>query len=228
MLPESLLSWVQSLYLLLRANDEKALFLLLLVEEAGVPLPVPGDVVIMFAGYRASIGQMSIWEAALSVTLAVQMGSTILYMISRRLGHTLLFKYGRFIHLDQSKLTKIERWIQRHGPAMVYVGRLIPGLRTPTSIVSGIFEIPFHQFLFYATLSAITWSAFWLSLGYFFGRSLLPVVRQLHHQLTVAAAAAVLLGGALLLSWWLWRRRSSSPSQSREVTSLPARREPRS
>ena len=180
MLPAPLESWIHLLYQLLRHNDEKVLFLLLLIEEAGVPLPMPGDLVIMFAGYRASLQQMDLLEAGVSVILAVQMGSTILYLISRRLGHSILFRFGLYIHLDQNKLEKVERWIRRRGPIMVLVGRLTPGLRTPTSIMAGIFEIPFHQFLLFTTISAVIWGVFWLLLGFFFGTSLLPIVRYIH------------------------------------------------
>lgn len=208
MLPEPLGSWIHWLYELLRQNDEKALFLLLLVEEAGVPLPAPGDVVIMLAGYRASLGDMDLWEAGLAVTLAVQMGSTILYLISRKLGHGLLFKYGKYIHLNQARLKRVEGWIQRRGPIMVLVGRLTPGLRTPTSVVAGVFGVPFHQFLFFTTLSAIIWSVFWLLLGYFFGKSLIPLARFLHHPLLYVAIALGLLAG--WLGFYLWRRRQRS------------------
>ncbi len=206
-------SWFHWLYLLVRHNDEKALFLLLLVEEAGVPLPMPGDVVIMFAGYRASQGEMGVLEAALAVTLAVQLGSTILYLLSRRLGHTLLFKYGRFIHLDEEKLKKVERWIHLRGPVMVLIGRLTPGLRTPTSIMSGLFEIPFHQFLFFTTLSALIWSGLWLTLGYFFGTKLIPITRQFHSPALYLVVAVALLVAAL--GFYRHRRRKRHPGEDR-------------
>lgn len=221
MIPEPFLSWFHALFLLLRENDEKALFLLLLVEEAGVPLPLPGDTVIMFAGYQASMGKIGLLEAAVAVTLAVQMGSAILYMLSRRLGHTLLFKYGKFIHLDQSKLDKVERWIHQRGPIMVLVGRLTPGLRTPTSIIAGVFEVPYHQFLFYTTLAAVSWSGLWLLLGFFFGRQLIPLARYLHSPTVVALTLALLLGAGLALYAW-WRRRNGNLRARRLPEVLPA------
>ncbi len=193
MIQEPFLSWLHALFTLLRQNDEKALFLLLLVEETGVPLPAPGDVVILYAGYRASIGDMGVAEACLAVTLAVMMGSTILYTVSRRFGHIILFKYGKLIHLDEAKLTKVERWIHEHGPVMVLVGRLTPGLRTPTSVMAGVFEVPFLQFLMYATLSAVIWSGFWLGSGYFFGRKLMPLVRHFDKSGYVFFAAVIIL-----------------------------------
>lgn len=226
MLLDQLTHWLQPLYLLLTHNDEKALFLLLLVEEAGVPLPMPGDVVIMFAGYRASQGLIGVMEAGLAVTIAVQLGSTILYLLSRRLGHSLLFRYGRFVHLDPRKLEKAERWIQQRGPVMVLVGRLTPGLRTATSIMAGVFEVPFHQFLFYTTLSALIWSVFWLALGYFFGMKLLPLARYLHSPiLYVGLLLALLVAGAAFL-WWRRRRKpaEASPGVTTEPSTDPATR----
>ncbi len=221
MLPDQIGQLINTLYLLLRHNDEKALFLLLLVEEAGVPLPMPGDVVIMFAGYRASEGLMGVLEAALSVTIAVQLGSTILYLLSRRLGHTILVKYGKFIHLDRNKLEKVERWIHRRGPIMVLVGRLTPGLRTPTSIMAGVFAIPFHQFFFFTTLSALIWSGFWLSLGYFFGTSLLPLARYLHSPILYAGVVlALLVAGGVMLRRRRHRRGSHSARGDSEILSV--------
>lgn len=212
-----LLSWLRDLYLLVRDNDEKALFLLLLVEEAGVPLPLPGDTIIAFAGYRASAGQIGLVEAGLAVTFAVQMGSTILYLFSRKLGHGLLFKYGSLIHLDMAKLEKVERWIQRHGPVMVLVGRLTPGLRTPTSIMAGVFEVPFHQFLLYTTLAAIIWSVFWLLLGYYFGRNLLPLAAYIHYPFYAVVAVVVVAVIVAMAYRWYRRRQAARPSQAREA-----------
>ncbi len=210
-------SWLHWLYLLVRHNDDKALFLLLFVEEAGVPLPMPGDVVIMFAGYRASQNLMGIFEAALSVTLGVQLGSTLLYILSRRFGHLILFRYGKFIHLDEAKLKKVERWIHERGPIMVLVGRLTPGLRTPTSIMAGVFEIPFHQFLFFTTLSALVWSGFWLTLGYFGGTRLLPLARELHNPAIYVALGVVLFVGVLVLRHRRRRQRSETDTVSEMI-----------
>ncbi len=204
MLPEPSFSWLHWLYVLFRDNDEKALFLLLLIEEAGVPLPMPGDLLIMFAGYRAATGEMTVLESGLASTLAVLMGSTILYSLSNRFGHGLLFRYGRLVHLDERRLKLIESWIQKRGPIMVLVGRLTPGLRTPTSIMAGVFRIPFPQFLLFAGLSALLWSCFWLGLGFYGGRTLMPLVRQYTHYSYYAAGilASLVAVGLLAYRWW--------------------------
>jgi membrane protein DedA with SNARE-associated domain len=207
-IPEPFLSWLHALFILLGQNDEKALFLLLLLEETGVPLPAPGDVVILFAGYRASMGEMGVLEASVAVTLAVMMGSTILYTVSRKFGHIILFKYGKIIHLDESKLAKVEGWIHEHGPIMVLIGRLTPGLRTPTSIMAGVFEVPFPQFLLFTTLSALIWSGFWLGSGFFFGKKLVPLVRHFDKSGYIVLAAVI-----LLITWLLVRRQQRRARQ---------------
>lgn len=221
MLPEPFASWFHFLVILLRDNDEKALFLLLLVEEAGVPMPMPGDIVIAFVGYRASMGEMTVIEAAVSVVLAVLLGSTILYTLSRKLGRGLLFRYGRLVHLDEGKLRKIERWIQKRGPVMVLVGRLTPGLRTPTSIMAGVFEIPLHQFLFFAGLSALIWSFFWLGLGYYSGHSVLPLLRRYTHYSAYLLVVLLLALAVALLAHrrygFPWRTKGENGSRASEV-----------
>lgn len=200
-IPEPFVSWLHIFFTILRQNDMKALFLVLLVEECGVPLPAPGDVIIMFAGYRASVGEMNLFDAALAVTLGVMMGSTILYSISRRFGHLVLYRYGKLVHLDEAKLARVERWIHQHGPVMVLVGRLTPGLRTPTSIMAGVFQVPFLQFLFFTTLSAVIWSGFWLGAGFFFGKRLVPLVRYLDKS-----AYLILVVVVVLVAWIVVRR----------------------
>ncbi len=212
-------SWLHWLYLLVRHNDDKALFILLFVEEAGIPLPMPGDVIIMFAGYRASQNLMGVFEAAVAVTLGVQLGSTLLYLVSRRFGHVILFRYGKFIHLDEANLKKVERWIHERGPIMVLVGRLTPGLRTPTSIMAGIFEVPFHQFFFFTTLSALIWAGVWLTLGYFGGTRLLPLARELHNPIIYLVLGIVLVVGVLVFRHRRRKQRSRSGTVSEMIQS---------
>lgn len=213
MLPESLHPWILALLRLLQQNDEKALFFLLMIEEAGVPIPaVPGDVIIMLAGYRASLGEMSLPEVVLATTFGVQLGSTILYMLSRRFGHALISRYGRFIHLDRGRLARVERWIQQRGPIVVFLGRLTPGLRISTSVAAGIFQIPFRQFMLYATMSALIWCLFWVAMGYFFGSALLPLVTSMHYSLSAGIAAAMLVvaAAAAICLWYRRNRRISA------------------
>ncbi len=206
-LPHDMFVALQTLLALLRENDDKTLLFLLLIEEAGIPLPLPGDLLIAFQGYRSSIGEANVVEAGITAILAVQLGSTILYLVSRRLGRTLLFRYGHFVRLNETRLLQAERWIQRRGAVAVFVGRWIPGLRTPTSMIAGTFAVPFSQFMLYTTLSAISWCSFWLMMGYLLGQRLAQVAGYFQ-QGSYLLLGAVLLGAVLLA---LHQRRRPQP-----------------
>lgn len=206
-MPHDILGALRALLELLQKNDHMVLLLMLLIEEAGVPLPLPGDLLIAFQGYRGSLGEANVVESAITAILAVQLGSTLLYLLSRRLGRTLLFRFGRYLRLDEAKLLRVERWVRQKGATAVFAGRLIPGLRTPTSIIAGTFALPFSQFLLYTTLSAITWCSFWLMLGYLLGQRLVLLADYLRHSSYLVLAAALV--GCLL---WAWRKRPSPGS----------------
>ncbi len=67
-----------------------ALFLLMLVEEAGIPLPLPNEVALMYAGYLAYKGELDANIAGLVATMGAAGGSTILYLVARKGGRPLL------------------------------------------------------------------------------------------------------------------------------------------
>lgn len=164
-----LIDWFQSIIggldLFLSTRQYLALFTLLAIEEAGVPLPLPGDMAIMFLGHRVILGLANPLLVLLDVTLATLLGSSILYAVGRRVGRPAVVRYGRYIRLDEKRLAQIESWFAKHGTSAIVLGRLIPGLRTPTSIAAGVFEIPYRVFAPAAALSAFLWALIYMLLG---------------------------------------------------------------
>lgn len=146
-----------------------ALFIFLLVEESGVPLPIPGDALVMFTGFLATQGQSKAFLVIPLATAATAAGSSIPYWIAHRLGHPFVMKYGRFIRLDARRVAWVERWFQKRGAVAIVVGRLIPGMRTPTSVMSGVFEVPYHTFVPATTIAAAIWAGIYFTLGFVFG-----------------------------------------------------------
>ena len=87
---------------------ELAIFLIFLLEESGVPLPLPGDLALIWAGYRVAAGQSLFVVVLLAVELATLLGASALYWLARRGGRPLIVRYGRFLHLDEAKLRRAE------------------------------------------------------------------------------------------------------------------------
>ncbi len=104
---------------------------------------------------------------------------------------------------------------------MVLVGRLTPGLRIPTAIISGTFQIPFRQYLVYTTMAAVLWSGFWMALGYYSGRTLLPLIRQYHSQISLASTGSLAIVGLAVLAFMAWRRlreRQKAPNRASQAS----------
>jgi membrane protein DedA with SNARE-associated domain len=168
-LVSSLSAIVSALLALYSANEALGLFLFLMVEEAGVPLWfLPGDALVMAAGARPGNTPATVLLILLAATAGAFVGSTVLYSMVRRGGRPLLDRYGRFLHLNEERITTVERWLRRYGPLAIVAGRLIPGLRTPTTVMSGLFEVPYWIFAPSTALAALLWA-----LLYFFAGSLL-------------------------------------------------------
>ncbi|MFI5266971.1 MAG: DedA family protein [Chloroflexota bacterium] len=184
-----------------------ALFLLILVEEAGCPLPLPGESLIIYAGSRIARHEMSALRVFGAVLPASAIGCTILYFLARTGGRALVRKVGHRIRLDEAKLDRMETKAKRIGPVAVLIGRLTPGIRVPTDVAAGIFRIKFRYYLPFALLATCIRLTFFLYIG--------GSAQHLREAILVtrdakfATAVAVLLGLAAiaLFSWRHFRQR---------------------
>jgi len=142
-----------------------AAFGLLYLEESGIPVPLPGDVYVIYVGHRAATLPLGLLGAWLGLTACVALGATNLYLVSRRWGRRMVERGSRIIHLTPERLERAERWFQRWGPWALIIGRHIPGLRIPLTVGAGIFEVPYRVFLASVVVSTAIWSGLFLSLG---------------------------------------------------------------
>ena len=142
-----------------------ALFLLLFLEEGGIPLPAPGDTVILLAGAQIDRGQASIPVVVFFVVAATLLGSSVLYWISRLGGMPVVLRICQALHIKEERLEGPGEWIRRHRGIAIVFGRLTPGLRTITTIAAGVFQVNYTAFLAYTALSATIWAAVYILLG---------------------------------------------------------------
>ncbi len=140
------------------------LFLLLLIEEAGVPIPIPGDMLVAVAGAQQHMTVYYVIRVLTTATLAVFLGSSLLYWVIRRGGRPLFLKLARYMHVRPERLDRLEGWFVQYGAAAIIVGRLIPGLRVPTAVMAGLTNVPYRIYGPASAFAALVWSAcfFWL------------------------------------------------------------------
>ena len=158
-----------SLSSFLEQHGVLASFIVILIEETGVPVPVPGDFLMLGVGVHARQGTVELWQALLVMELATLLGASILYVVAARAGRDLVYRYGRYIHLTPARLDQAERWLTHHGAAAIVAGRLTPGLRMATVIASGVFGVSPWRFLPSLALGAFLYILAYTLLGYFVG-----------------------------------------------------------
>jgi membrane protein DedA with SNARE-associated domain len=195
-------------------------FIVVLIEEAGVPVPVPGDVLMMALGVHARHGLVPLWQVLVLLELATLLGATALYFASARAGRGLVYRYGRYMHLTPARLDRAESWMRRHGPAAIVAGRLTPGLRIATVITCGVFEIPFWRCLPPLALGALLYILLYTLLGFIVGPAVLELIEGVHVPIGLFGSLVPLV----ILCVWVLRARRGLHLSVRSDASLADRR----
>ena len=138
--------------------------LLLYLEESGLPLPLPGDAILIYLGARSPLAFP--FTLAL-VALVISAGASNLYFISSRLAPRALASnaFAAFFYLSADRTARARSWFARWGVLALIFGRHVPGLRIPLTIVAGSLRLPYRLFLPSIMLSSTLWAALWLTLG---------------------------------------------------------------
>jgi membrane protein DedA with SNARE-associated domain len=171
--------YIELIEVLIQRQSVLAPLLLLLIEEAGVPILIPGDGILAYTGYNIQTAhQSSLWVAFGVAMLAVAVGSSILFFLSRRYGQQFIQKLGKFIFLKDRHLDHAERWFKKYGFWTIVIGRHIPGMRIPITIFAAISGVRYRTFILSTLASMILWIWFYLSIGHRYGSSLQQLLSQ--------------------------------------------------
>lgn len=160
---------------LIAGHQFVALFGLVALEEAGIPLPAPSDIVIMIYGSNRRESFVGLASVVLVCAAASTVGTLIPYAITRKWGQPAAHRVARWIDVEQDQ---VDRWTTRiaaRGFAAIFLGRLIPGLRVAMSLIGGTARVPVHEFSAAVFLAGIIYWSFWTGVGAIFG----PTVRRL-------------------------------------------------
>jgi membrane protein DedA with SNARE-associated domain len=186
-----------------------AVFVLMFVEEAGLPLPLPNEVALMYVGYLSSQGKLDPNLAGLVATLGATGGSALLYYLAKRGGRPLIHRFGRFIHVTDQRLDQAERWVARYGPVSIPVARLTPGLRIATTIISGVLRVSYRVVIVSVVVVSLIWSYFWIHLGRALGDRWDEGAKTFERAGRWGLVGVVVIVALVLLVRWLLARRQA-------------------
>ncbi len=171
--------------------------LLMGIESACIPLP--SELIMPFAGYLVYEGSMNLWWAATAGAIGCNLGSLVAYEIGCYGGRPLVERYGRWILLSKRELDWAERFFARWGYLAVFIGRLLPVVRTFIALPAGVARMPRARFHIYTFLGSWPWC---LALAYF-GMKLGENWRELgkyFHRFDLVIGIALAAG----IIWFIW------------------------
>lgn len=170
------------------------LFLVVFVEQIGLPLPaIP---VLVAAGVLAGTGHLNLWMAAGVTVFAALAADWIWYELGRRRGRRVLDVLCRIALEPDSCVRRTEDFFIKHGPHSLVVAKFIPGLSTIAPPLAGIVGLGLPLFLLYDGLGALIWAGTGLGIGYAFSGQIEQAIGYAEQVTPVATIGAI---GALVI-----------------------------
>lgn len=157
--------WVE---VLLNNYGYPVIFLGVFLNNIG--LPVPGDTLLLGAGWLCADGVFSLsWVITLGA-FSCFLGGTLGYWMGRKAGPRFLLK-SRWFRLKPERIDWMERFLKKHGAKAVFFARFVALVHPVTGLLAGMGRMPWRPFLFYNLAGSVAYAFCYASAGYFFGGS---------------------------------------------------------
>lgn len=175
--------------------------------------PIPSEIIMPFAGYSASQGQLLLVGVIVAGCIGSLLAAAILYWIGYKFNHDSIFRfvdrYGKYLFIKSPDVKKSLDWFEQYGHRIVFFGRMIPAVRSLISIPAGMSHMPFWKFMFFSSLGTIIWTTFLACVGFYFGENqalMQNIFSQVSHFIIIIVIAIII--------WILYRRhkRKNRPS----------------
>jgi membrane protein DedA with SNARE-associated domain len=177
------------------------------IESAMIPLP--SELILPYAGFLVSdLTQLepltgstwNYWVVVVVATIGNTLGSLVAYAIGAYGGRPFLERYGRYLLIRPHEIELADRFFANHGAATVFIGRLLPVVRTFNSYPAGVARMPLGKFIVYSTAGAFPWSMLLVYAGVVLGANWVQI-RHALQPFDLAIALAVVLA-VMLFIWW--------------------------
>jgi len=145
------------------------IFLLMTLESALIP--IPSEIIMPFSGFLVTMNKLGLIGVILAGSFGNLVGSIATYFLGIKFGRSFLIKYGKYIFFKQHHLTFTEDLFHKYGDKIVFVGRLLPLVRTYISLPAGIGRTNFFKFVVYTLAGSLIWNTILTYAGLELGRN---------------------------------------------------------
>jgi membrane protein DedA with SNARE-associated domain len=173
---------------------------LMAIESACIPLP--SEIIMPFSGYLVSTGRFDLALVATAGAIGCNLGSTIAYAIGYWGGRPLVERWGGIVLMGERELQVVEWFFARFGSIAVFIGRLLPVVRTFIALPAGIARMPQAKFQLYTFLGSWPWCYALAYVGERLGESWNtdPRLKAFMHRFDGVIVAAII--GCVI--WYVW------------------------
>jgi membrane protein DedA with SNARE-associated domain len=187
---------------------------LILVKEAGIPIPVPGDLIVIGAGVAAGRGELDPVVALVAIVVASIVGGVVQYGLLRSVARPLMLRLLERIGSADRVERQTER-LRRGGATSVAIARSTPGVRIVAIAASALADIPTVAFVAGLAIGNGLFIAAHFALGYAVGEPVVSLIGGALGPLAIAAVGLAVLGA---IGWVILGRRRGR----RAASPLPA------
>lgn len=181
-------------------------------ESAG--LPISSEIVVPLGGALASQGKLNFILVVAVASVGNLSGSLIAFYLTRRFGErVILSRAGRWMGLSKGHLRLANRFFDRWGLWAVFLGRLLPIVRTYISFPAGLSKIGYGKFIIVTLLGTIPWNLGLAYAGFLLGQHYQEVATTLS---PFAIPLAILVVIILAVAWWYGRKLGEEESAKPE------------
>ena len=180
--------------------------------------PIPSEVIMTVAGVAAGQGKLHYGLVVASGTGGALLGNIFWYLAARALGlerlHPVIDRWGRWLTITWPEVQRADAWFRQHGMLFVFLGRLLPTVRSLVSVPAGLLHMQFRRFLAATILGTTIWTAVLAGAGFKLGENYNRV-----DDFLGPASNAILITLAIGYLWRVWTHRNYQPPAEKESVS---------
>jgi membrane protein DedA with SNARE-associated domain len=192
-----------------------AVLVFVAIESTGIPFP--GETMLLVAAIDTGITHhLSILLVIVAAASGAILGDNLGFWVGREGGFRLLRRYGRYIHLNESRLKLGLYLFRKHGGKVVFFGRFVAVLRAWAAFLAGTNRMPWPRFLLFNALGGIIWATIYGLGGYFLGDNI--------HRLTGPVGIIfIVLAVLIIISFvvFVWRNERRLEEEAKKALPGP-------
>ena len=173
--------------------------------------PIPSEVIMSIAGVEAGQGRLNLYGVIACGTAGAMLGNILWYLFARALGiqrlKPFIDRWGRWVTMDWKEVERAQKWFDHSGTFFVFLGRMLPTIRSLVSVPAGLLKMRFKRFFIASTIGTAGWTTLLAVAGFKLGQDYADI-----DKIIGPASTAILV---VMLTAYVWRVIRWKPAEER-------------